>query len=92
MILGSGGSPGQGDGNTLQYSGLGNPLDRGTWRATAHGVSRVGHSLATKPPSPRVYWMAWFSKDGMGRTGLEREREREEEERKREIGSKSMKK
>jgi len=26
------------------------PMDRGAWRAIAHGVTRVGHNLATKPP------------------------------------------
>ena len=31
-ILGSGGSPGEGEGNPLQYSCLGNPMDRGAWR------------------------------------------------------------
>ena len=31
--------PGEGNGNPLQYSGLGNPMDRGAWRATAHGVT-----------------------------------------------------
>ena len=31
-------------------SSLGNPMDRGTWWATVHGVSRVGHDLGTKPP------------------------------------------
>ena len=29
-----------------------NPMDRGAWRATVHGVARVGHDLATKPPPP----------------------------------------
>ena len=29
-----------------------NPLERGAWRATVLGVSRVGHNLATKPPPP----------------------------------------
>ena len=40
----SGRSPGGGHGNPLQYSCLDNPTDRGTWRATAHGVaeSRTG--------------------------------------------------
>ena len=42
-ILGSGRSPGEGNGNPLQYSLLGNPMDRGAWRATIHGVTRVGH-------------------------------------------------
>jgi len=37
-IPGSGRSPGEGNGNTLQYSCLGNPMDRGTWRAIIHGV------------------------------------------------------
>ena len=33
-------SPGEGNGNPLQYSCLGNPMDRGAWRATAHEVSK----------------------------------------------------
>ena len=36
---GSGRSPGEGNGSPLQYSCLENPLDRGVWRATAHGVA-----------------------------------------------------
>ena len=39
-ILGSGRSPGQGNGNRLQYSCLGNPMDRGAWWATVHGVAK----------------------------------------------------
>ena len=35
----SGRSPGGGNGNPLQYSCLGNPMDRGAWRATVHGVA-----------------------------------------------------
>ena len=31
-------SPGEGNGNPLQYFGLENPTDRGTWQATLHGV------------------------------------------------------
>ena len=38
LILGSGRSPGAGNGNPLQYACLGNPTDRGAWRATVHGV------------------------------------------------------
>ena len=34
----SGRSPGEGDGNLLQYSWLGNPMDRGAWWAALHGV------------------------------------------------------
>ena len=48
-IPGSGRSPGKGNGNTLQYSCLENPMDRGAWQATVHGVSRVRYNLATKP-------------------------------------------
>ena len=39
-IPGSGGSSGEGNGNSLQYSCLENPTDRGTWRATVHGVEK----------------------------------------------------
>ena len=49
-IPGSGRSPGEGNGNPLQYSCLENPMDRGAWQATVYGVTRVGHNLATKPP------------------------------------------
>ena len=41
---------GGGNGNPLQYSSLENPMDRGAWRATVHGVARVGHDLVTEPP------------------------------------------
>ena len=33
-------SPGRGNGNPLQYSGLKNPVDRGAWWATVHGVTK----------------------------------------------------
>ena len=39
-IPGSGRSPGGGHGNPLQYSCLGNPLDRGAWWAPGHGVTK----------------------------------------------------
>ena len=40
LILGSGRSPGEGNGSPLQYSCLGNPMDRGAWWATIHGVMK----------------------------------------------------
>ena len=46
-IPGSGRSPGEGNGNSLQYSCLANSMDRGTLQATVHGVTRVGHDLGT---------------------------------------------
>ena len=39
-IPGSGMSPGKGNGHPLQYSCLGNPMDRGAWRAIVHGVAK----------------------------------------------------
>ena len=33
-------SPGEGNGNPLQYSCLGIPMDSGAWRATVHGVTQ----------------------------------------------------
>jgi len=41
-------SPEEGNGNPLQYSCLGNPMDRGVWWATVHGIARVGHDSVTK--------------------------------------------
>ena len=40
--------PGEGHGNPLQYSCLGNTMDRGAWPTTGHGVVRVGYNLVTK--------------------------------------------
>ena len=39
LLSGLGKSPGKGNGNSLQYSCLGNPMDRGAWWAIAHGVA-----------------------------------------------------
>ena len=39
MIPGLGRSPGDGKGYPLQYSGLENSMDRGTWQAIVHGVT-----------------------------------------------------
>ena len=49
QFLGWEDSPGEGNGNPLQYSCLENPMDRGALQATVHEVSRVGHDLVTKP-------------------------------------------
>ena len=40
LIPGSGRSPGEGNGEPLQYSCLGNPMDREAWWATVHGVAK----------------------------------------------------
>ena len=40
LIPGLGRSPGRGHGNSLQYSWLESPMDRGAWQATAQGVTK----------------------------------------------------
>ena len=49
LIAGSGRSPGEGNVNPLQYSCLENPIERGAWQATVHGIARVRHDLGTIP-------------------------------------------
>ena len=41
-------APGEGNGNPLQYSCLGNPMDRQIWQPSPWGCKKVGHDLATK--------------------------------------------
>ena len=46
---GLGRSPEKGNGNSLQYPCLGNSVDRGTWGAIVHGLSKeLDHNLLTK--------------------------------------------
>ena len=45
-IPGSGRSPGEGNGNPLQYSCLENPMDGGAWWATVHGVTKSRKRLS----------------------------------------------
>ena len=45
LIPGWGRSPGDGNGYPLQYSCLENPVDRGAWWATGHGVTKSGTQL-----------------------------------------------
>ena len=40
LIPGLGRSPGGGNGNPLQHSSLENPMDRGAWQVTVHGVTK----------------------------------------------------
>ena len=46
-IPGSGRFPGEGNGNPLQYSCLESSVDRGTWRAAVHGVTKSWTRLST---------------------------------------------
>ena len=43
---GLGRSPGGGNGNSLQYSCLESPMDRGAWQATVHGVAKSRTQLS----------------------------------------------
>ena len=45
--LGGGRSPGEGNGNPLPYSCLENPMDRGAWWATVHGVTKSWTRLSS---------------------------------------------
>ena len=45
-IPGLGRCPGEGNGNPLQYSCLEDPMDRGDWQTTVHGVARVKTQLS----------------------------------------------
>ena len=47
-------SPGEGNGNLIQYSCLENAMDRGAWRATVHGVAKSRAQLCThaRPTRP----------------------------------------
>ena len=64
-IPGLGRSPGEGNGNPLQYSCLESPLDTGAWRATVHGSQRVGHNWAELTHwfifyTPHVTNITWY--------------------------------
>ena len=46
LIPGSGRSPGEGNGNPIQYSCMESPMDKGAWQAIVYGVTKVGHQEA----------------------------------------------
>ena len=52
FIPGSVRSSGSGNGNPLQYSHLGNPMDRGAWQAAVHGVGKSQTQLSAKSKQP----------------------------------------
>ena len=61
LIPGLGRSPGGGNGNPLHYSCQDNPMDRGAWRATVHGVARVGHNWAHTHAPNNASTPHWWS-------------------------------
>ena len=70
-ILGWERTPGEGNGNILQYSCLENPMNREAWWATVHGVARVEHNLATKPlPHPLYKYYAFSSVQSLSHVRL----------------------
>ena len=54
-IPGLGRSPGEGNGKPLQYPCLENPMDRGPWQATVHGVTKSRTQLSDFPCSLAIY-------------------------------------
>ena len=52
-IPGLGRSPRKGNGNPLQYSCLGNPMDRGAWQAAVHGVAKSWTRLSDQTTATR---------------------------------------
>ena len=74
-ILGLARSPGEGNVKSLQYSCRGNPMDRGTWRATSHGAAKESNttlqlkdnSLIRAPGSGFLLRSGWGVAGGGGR-------------------------
>ena len=62
-IPGSGRSPGEGNGNPLQYSCLENPMDGGAWWATVHGVAksrtRLSDFTSLMDNYMGIKWIIW---------------------------------
>ena len=60
-IPGSGRSPGEGNGNPLQYPCLGNPMDRGAWQAAVHGAAKSRTRLSRQALlSHYCLWSPYF--------------------------------
>ena len=62
MIPGLGRSSGRGNDNPLQCSCLENPMDRGAWQATVHGVEKTQTQLSNFPtslPLPIYFLQSW---------------------------------
>ena len=62
-VSGSGGSPGEGHGNPLQYSCLENPMNRGAWWATVHGEAKESDMMevtsCTHTQAFMLKWQRW---------------------------------
>ena len=51
---------GEGNGNTLQYSSLGNPMDTGAWWATVHGVTKESDMTTKQRQQQGMYGNRWY--------------------------------
>ena len=51
-------SPGGGNGNTLQFSCLGNPMERGAWRAIDHGITKSQTYLVTEQQQQYITFLS----------------------------------
>ena len=60
LIPGLGRSPGGGNGNPLQYSCLGNPMDRGAWRAAVCGVIKIQTQLSDSTATNHLAIMSFL--------------------------------
>ena len=67
-VPGLGRSPGGGHGNPLQYSYLENPMYRGTWQDTVHGVAKSWTWLSV---TKHREWLIWWGRKNVGREGIE---------------------
>ena len=59
-VLGSGRSPGGGNGNTLLYSCLGNPMNRGAWQARVHGGRKESDMTERQTPFTFIYILCFL--------------------------------
>ena len=53
-------SPGEGNGNPLQYSCLENPMDKGTWSATVHGAAKSWVQLSNSTTTNTTWYLSFF--------------------------------
>ena len=61
LIPGSGRSPGEGNGKPLQCSCLENPMDRGAWKATVHGLAELDTTKHAYVVVSGRYYICWMS-------------------------------
>ena len=73
-------SPEEGNGNPLQYSWLGNPMSRGVWQTTVHGLEKCQTQLSNskteslgderRPSMKQIYHMLYITRLNLGKSHL----------------------